>query len=165
MVIPEDALLTAGLALAHAAWSVSDLEDGELLCPLAMVQRSDGYQLIRYEADSQEEAIATGKAEMSRSDPEIKAWAFAREGLFRETSGPVDAISVDFWSLGMASAGTLVQRFAPCAKAGKFRLLGEPLLVLGGVAQEPAHAQAPLQLVQAGIRQHSEVAKLWDTWQ
>jgi len=156
--------MAAGLALAHAAWSVSDLEDGDLLCPLAMVQRPDGYHLIRFEAKTQEEAIAIGKAEMSKADPAIRAWAFAREGHFRESAGPVDVISVDFWSVGMASAGTLVQRFVPYA-TGTFRLLGDPLLVLEGVAQDAMNAQAPLELVQAGIRQHSEAAKLWDTWQ
>jgi hypothetical protein len=154
----------AGFALAHATWSVSDLEEGELLCPLAFVQRSDRLDLARFEAPSQEQAISNGKEAMRRLDSSVAAWAFAREGLYRENSDGVDVISVDFWAPGMGSPATLLQRFVPNAGTGKFRLIGEPTLVVDGVAQRPEEASASLELVLSGVQQHPKVASLWNSW-
>jgi len=39
MSIPTIALRLAGFVLAHAAWSISDVPRGELLVPLAIVER------------------------------------------------------------------------------------------------------------------------------
>src|SRR4051812_395451 len=78
--LPHTALALAGFALAHAAWSISDTEDGELLCPLAVVESKDGARrLMRFEADTQEEAIVAGKAAMRDATGDAAAWAFARE--------------------------------------------------------------------------------------
>lgn len=38
MPVPEATALLAGFVLAHAAWSVSDLPEGQLLVPLAMIE-------------------------------------------------------------------------------------------------------------------------------
>lgn len=39
---PQRALALAGFVLAHAAWSLSDTDDDDLLCPLSVVERGDG---------------------------------------------------------------------------------------------------------------------------
>jgi len=56
-------LLLAGSVLAHAAWSISDAPD--LLVPLAIVERNGQREVMRFEADTQPEAIAHGKAKMA----------------------------------------------------------------------------------------------------
>ena len=53
MVPPDSLMLLAGFVLAHAAWSVSDLPKGELLVPLAVVEKNGQRQLLRFEAQTQ----------------------------------------------------------------------------------------------------------------
>ena len=78
---PPSALPLAGFVLAHAAWSVSDLPEEDLLCPLALLEDSEGgRRLVRFEAESQEQAITLGKETLSSPDAGTNAWAFAREG-------------------------------------------------------------------------------------
>jgi len=66
-VTPDSVVLLAGFVLAHAAWSVSDLPKGELLVPLAVVETGGKRQLLRFEAQTQEQSIAEAKATLSSS--------------------------------------------------------------------------------------------------
>jgi hypothetical protein len=70
---------------------------------------------------------------------------------------------IDVWAKGMSVPLTIVQRFERFTKHGRFKLLGEPMLTLGGqVVSLPAGAiDAQLR---PGINQHSKVSSLWDTW-
>lgn len=52
MVAPDSLVILAGFVLAHAAWSVSDVPKGELLVPLAVVEKNGQRQLLRFEAQS-----------------------------------------------------------------------------------------------------------------
>ena len=79
----ESTLHLAGLALAHAAWSVSDLERGQALAPLAFVRRGTDLQLLRFEAETQELAIQGGRAALAQQQSTLDAWAFAREASLR----------------------------------------------------------------------------------
>ncbi|SRR5260370_12325334 len=97
----ESALLLAGFALAHAAWSISDAPD--LLVPLAIVERSGQRELMRFEAGTQQEAITRGKAHMHALTGEYDDWAFAREGLQNEHGRKTDVISVDIGVKGKCS--------------------------------------------------------------
>jgi hypothetical protein len=164
MLTAEQGLLLAGFVLAHAAWNVSDLPKGELLVPLAVVERSGQRELVRFEADTQEEAISRGKAAMVTLGTTVDGWAFARDGLFREASGTVDALSVDFWAKGMDAPATVVQRYEPYANAGRFRLIGDPVLVLGGKAQTPDQAKPLLAALLRGVEQHPKARALWADW-
>jgi hypothetical protein len=76
-----ETLHLAGFALAHAAWNVSDLTPDDLLAPLAFIEESGERRLVRFEADTQEEASRSGKAAMEEASQSADAWAFAREGL------------------------------------------------------------------------------------
>lgn len=162
MVIPESALLLAGFVLAHAAWSVSDAP--ELLVPLAIVERSGQRETMRFEATTQQEAIAQGKAKMATLGGDVDEWAFAREGLFDERGGKVDVISIDIGAKGSAQRITLIQRFEPYAKRKHFRLLGDPEVVIDGNLQDSAKVKDLLAIVRRGVSQHSKVASLWDSW-
>jgi len=96
--IPESSLLLAGFVLAHAAWSISDTQD--LLCPIAVVEERGSRKLLRFEAATQVEAIANGKAKMAAINGKVDRWAFAREGLIHEGETEVDVISVGIGTRG-----------------------------------------------------------------
>lgn len=162
--IPEPAGLLAGFVLAHAVWNVSDLPEGALLVPLAVVEVGSERRLMRFEAENQERAIAEGKSAMRDAMATADAWAFARDGLIDRRGQKVDVLSVDFWATGMAKPATLVQEYQPPARFGRFHLLGDPVLVLEGAAQAPAAASDVLDRVRTGIRSHAKVAGLWDSW-
>jgi hypothetical protein len=161
-MIPESALLLAGFVLAHAAWSISDAPD--LLVPLALVERNGQREIMRFEADTQEEAIAPGKAEMATLSRDVDEWAFAREGLFNQKEGKVDVISIDIGVKGNTQRITLIQRFEPYAKRNHFRLLGDPEVVIDGHLQDSTKVKGLLVSVRRGVSQHSKVAPLWDGW-
>ena len=164
MPLPNAGLLLAGFILAHSAWSVSDLPKGELLTPLAIVQQGGQRSLTRFEAKSQAEAITSGKAAMARLGSSVDAWAFARDGLIRESGAPVSVLTIDFWAKGMKSPATIVQRYEPFATRGKFRILGEPMFVIQGVVQQPKAAKPWIATVLAGIKQHPKASPLWSSW-
>jgi len=161
--IPEAAAVLAGFVLAHAAWSVSDLPKGELLVPVAFVKVNGERRLLRFEAETQELAIERGMSAMQEATFTADAWAFARDGLFERGGHKVDILSVDFWAKGMPKPVTLVQEYQPFAKSGKFRIVGDPMVVIEGVVQGPAAASV-LRGVRAGIRSHPKVGGLWDSW-
>jgi len=162
IMIPESALLLAGFVLAHAAWSISDAP--VLLVPLAIVEQNGQREIIRFEAETQEEAISQGKAKMATLGTEVDAWAFAREGLFNENGQKVDVISVDIRARGSDQKLTLIQRFEPYGKRKHFRLISDPVVVINGQIQDSAKVKDLLASVLRGVSQHSKVATLWDQW-
>lgn len=165
--LPQPALSLAGFALAHAAWSISDTEDGELLCPLAVVEARDGTRrLVRFEADTQEEAIIAGKTAMREAAHDAAAWAFAREAAWRKMGSDQagDVLAVDFWATGMSSAATIMQHFNRAANGGRFRIGGVPLLVVGGIQLATDVASPSITAIMDGVRAHAAVAELWPTW-
>jgi hypothetical protein len=162
--VADDAVLLAGWALAHAAWSLSDAPEGERLCPLAFVQEGEAFKLIRFEADSQEVAIREAKSFLAGEGATKDGWAFAREGLMRDPNGlSGDVISVDAWAQGMESPIVFVQHFRSAA-TGRFALIGEPILAIEGVEQRGDGVRAHLDRLREGIRQHPSAGELWDGW-
>jgi hypothetical protein len=162
MALPESALLLAGFVLAHAAWSISDAP--ELLVPMAAVEQNGQRKMMRFVADTQQEAIAHGKSEMTALGNDVDDWAFAREGVLDEKGERADVISVDIGVRGSAQRITLIQRFEPYAKRHRFRLLGDPQVSIDGQIQDPAKVKDLLTTVRRGVGQHPKVALLWDTW-
>ena len=163
-MIPESALILAGFVLAHAAWSVSDLPKGQLLVPLAIVEKDGKRQLQRFEAKTQEQAIAEGKATLAKQQLTLDAWAFAREGLMTEAGRKVDVITVDVWVKGMPQPISFIQKFTPYS-SGTFRIHGPPTVVVDGKVVEAAVAASYISGVSKGVQQHPKVAPLWDRWQ
>lgn len=130
-MIPDAAIVLAGYVLAHAAWSVSDLPDGELLVPLAIVEVSSQHALTRFEAETQAEAIEQGKKYVVAQRSSASSWAFAREGQMKTRTGSVDVIVVGAWSVGMSEPIAFIQPFQPFA-VGAFKLLGSAVAVVAG---------------------------------
>jgi hypothetical protein len=165
--LPQPGLSLAGFALAHAAWSLSEAEDGELLCPLAVVEARDGERkLTRFEADTQEQAIIAGKIAMREATGEAAAWAFAREGAWRKMGSDQagDVLAIDFWATGMPSTATLSQPFNRATNGGRFRVGGVPTLVVGNTLLPAEIAIPSITVIMAGVRAHAAVAELWQTW-
>ena len=166
--LSSDALYLAGFVLAHAAWSVSDLREDELLCPLAMVEGAGGRRLARFEAPSQAEAIGAGQAALKGAIANGETVAFAREGTWRpvEAGQPADdVLTVEFCDESMERPAVILQRFRRQAPNAPFRLLGEPTLVVDGSVVESANARDALDDLFLGVRSHSAVRDLWDSWQ
>lgn len=164
---PPRSLALAGFVLAHAAWSVSDTADDELLCPLAMIDRATGRDVRRFEAATQEDAIRAGQVAMAQASADAEAWAFAREGAWRPTAlaTPHDVLVVDFWARGMTAPATLLQPFERATKRGRFRIVGAATLVWAGQLVEAVETRAALEAIGAGIATHPKVAELWAAWQ
>jgi hypothetical protein len=165
--LPQSGLSLAGFALAHAAWSISDTEDGELLCPLAVIETlGGGRRLMRFAADSQEAAIIAGKAAMREATVEAGAWAFAREAVWRkmgiEQTG--DVLAVDFWATGMPGAATIMQHFNRATNGSRFRISATPTLVFDGIRLSADVAAPSIAAIMAGVNAHTAVAELWPTW-
>jgi hypothetical protein len=166
--LPQPGLSLAGFALAHAAWSLSDSEDDELLCPLAVIESREGERrLLRFEAESQEEAIIAGKTAVREATADVAAWAFAREAAWRkmDSEDRSHVLAIDFWAMGMPSAATIMQHFSRATHGGRFRIEAVPALVVNG-NQLPVSVAAPsITAIMAGVQSHAAVAELWPTWQ
>ena len=163
MVPPDSLILLAGFVLAHAAWSVSDLPKGELLVPLAVVEKNGQRQLLRFEAQTQALAIAEGKTTLTNRQAQLDAWAFGREGLMPEGPGKVDVLTVDAWAKGMARPITFVQRFSPYS-SGAFGIKGDAMVVVDGKVLEGTEAARVVRRLYDGVLQHPKAGQLWQGW-
>jgi hypothetical protein len=163
MPITESVLTLAGFVFAHATWSVSDLPNGELLVPLAVVEKSGQRQLLRFEAESQERAIAEGKAMLATHEQDLDAWAFAREGQVDEGGTSVDVLTIEAKSRGERASVVFLQRFRPFA-AGGFKLLGQPTVSIGGKVLSEAEAKPLIAQLLYGVKTHSKAAGQWPEW-
>ncbi len=165
MEIPDFAALLAGLALAHGALVVSSLPEGELLVPVALTQREgEPFTMEAFEAPSQAEAVANGKAAMERLVTGDRAWALVRDGLLTEGDRKVDALVLDFWGPGMTSPMTLLQKYRPATSAEGFQLLGPVLVSIGGRIQTDSSARPLIIIVEDGIQQHPKAGAHWQSW-
>lgn len=163
MRISENTLHLAGFALAHAAWSVSDLSAGDLLCPLAFVEEAGERKLLRFEAASQEQAIGNALATLDEKRLLGNSWAFVREGVVRKGEEELDVLVAMVWAPGMAEPLCFTQPFEPFAKRGTFRVLGK-LEVVNVEGSTEGHDMIA-EIVREGIFQHSKVAPLWPQWE
>ncbi len=163
MLFADSLLTLAGFVFAHAAWSVSDLPKGELLVPLAIAEKSGQRQLLRFEASSQEQAIAEGKSMLAKHEKDLDAWAFAREGQMKEDGTYVDVLTVEAKHRGAGSSVVFVQRFQPFANGG-FKFLGSPIVSVGGKTLPAAEAKPLLVKLLAGVQTHAKAAEHWSKW-
>ena len=162
-MVGDLAVLLAGFVLAHCAWSVSDLPRGELLVPMAMIEKSGYRQLLRFQADTQEQAIADGKATLAKRQADLDAWAFGREGLMQEGLAKVDVLTIDAWGKGMArpspsSRSSLLPRPEPFGSSAIRSIF------VDGKAVEGAEAARLLKTLGDGVRQHPKVGQLIESW-
>lgn len=151
----------AGFTLGHALWNACDFEEGELLCPLAFVETGEGRELLRFEADSQEEAIENAYQEFSQIEG-LASWAFAREGVLNTTSGRVEVIVVEAWTEGMETPVVFAQQYEPNT-AGEFALLGPTLVIENGILKSE-RVEPMREALKRGVQTHEKAAVLWDAW-
>jgi hypothetical protein len=57
--------------------------EGELLYPFALIETNGLRRVLRFEAESQEEAIESAKHQLDSLKTSSDMWAFAREGIMR----------------------------------------------------------------------------------
>jgi hypothetical protein len=160
----ESAARFGGFVMAHAALIASELVDGELVCPFAVVTKGENREVLNFEADTQAEAVEKGKASLLEFNDHVDLWALAREGLQSHPDSPhkTDVLLVSAWARGMQKPLNLIQAFAP-AHAGGFALLGE-LEILNDTEVLPLESQAALLVhARAGIGSHPRNVP-WVAW-
>ena len=162
--LTSDPVLLLGFTLAHAAWSIAEAEAEELLCPLAFLERHGNLELVRFESNTQEDAISKGRDYINLYKENAVASSFAREGLFPEQNKKVDALLVECWAKNDTDHYGIIQKFIPNEGKGKFRLLGEPIILIDGVIQTEETASVLKGKLERGIQAHSKVAQLWSQW-
>lgn len=165
MEISASVFRFGGFVLAHAALIASNQDKGELICPFAVVAKDDNRQLIDFEAATQEEAVAKGKASLDEYREHVDFWSFAREGLYSviDQPGPkTDVLLVSAWAPGMIDTIEIMQQFVP-SYPGPFVLLGEPDIFIDGKVQREEAATSVRSLVSEGIKQHPK-GNRWATW-
>ncbi|MGA3237193.1 MAG: hypothetical protein ABSG03_12875 [Bryobacteraceae bacterium] len=161
-MISDPTLLLGGFTLAHALGSIADVD--ELLCPLALVERHGKRELLRFEADTQEEAISAGKEHLRANVVDADRWAFAREGLLNLDGSKVDVMAVDLMDKTLPKPIELIQMYEPFAKRGRFRVIGEPTIVIDTVTQDRDVMDQLLPKIREGVQEHGIVAPLWSGW-
>jgi len=156
MPIPDNALNLAGFALAQAVKNISLLGEDDALCPFAIVEQAGKRTNTPFEAPKHDIAIARGKEAMSQAGKTADAWAFAREDLTQQGKDPFDAISIDFWTKGMKSPATLIQRFELPNGHRKIHLIGDPGLVIDSIVQDPGEVGHLIRHIMQGVVQHRQ---------
>ncbi|NIP46145.1 MAG: hypothetical protein GWN21_07255 [Gammaproteobacteria bacterium] len=163
--IPDDVLLFAGYTLAHAAYSISDVEEGELLIPFAMTEVGGEQNIARFESDSQADAIASGKRYMASMKRKSDLWTLAREGTIKAADEKdVDALVVSAGCTGLEETLAVIQPFRPNRGRDEFAILPTAAVVIGGQIEEGEEHFRLITIVLEGVSYHPKAA-LWDTWQ
>lgn len=162
--LASDPILLLGFTLAHAAWSIAEAEAEELLCPLALIGQNEKLELIRFESETQEDAISKGTEYINLHKDNISVSSFAREGLFTEQNNETDVIVVECWAKNELEHYSIIQKFIPNEGKGKFRLLDEPIILINGVIQVEGRATELKEKIEQGVLSHSAVAPLWNQW-
>ena len=162
--ISEAVAVLAGFVLAHAAWSISDLPNGEGFVPLAVVVMNGERHLQRFHAETPEAAAAKGRETMRAATSAADAWAFAHTAV-TETRGNVKtAVYVEFWSKGMPAPAAVMQTYQPLTRDAKFKILGDPVVEVDGMPLASDAVVAVLRSIRKGVASHPKVAALWESW-
>jgi hypothetical protein len=164
MTIPDGVLLIAGYVLAHAAYSVSDLQSGELLIPLAVTQTGEEQEVVRFEAETQEEAIANAKLELEKLKASVDIYAFAREGSMKLEDGKeIDVITIDAWEKGLKHKVSVIQPYKPNNGNNEFKIMPGTMVVVDGETLEPEIENRFIEIVEEGITYHP-IGASWSGW-
>jgi len=164
MTIPDGVLLIAGYVLAHATYSVSDLNSGELLIPLAVTQTGETQEVLRFEAETQEEAIVKAKKELNKLKSSVDIYAFAREGrLKQENEKEIDVIIIDAWEKGLNHKVTIIQPFKPNNGNSEFKILPGTMVVIDGESLDSKKENDFIKIVEEGISYHPK-GMYWNEW-
>jgi len=110
--LPDEAIEYAGFVLVHCAAIADANREGELICPFAVLADPDGKQVVNFESETQEEAVAKGWASLGEAKSRKVWWAFGREGIYRDPDGKgTDVFTVTVWTPRMKHHHSFSQRF------------------------------------------------------
>lgn len=161
----DSAIWFGGLVISHAAWIASDIEEGSLLCPFAIIQTGDERRVVAFESESHAKSVQQGKASLSEYRDTADFWGFARDGLLaypESAQQEVDVLTVSSWGQGLDEPVILRQRYMP-KKRGRFKLLGSiEIAVHGLIVPEPAQTSFR-SLAISGVESHPR-GVLWQNW-
>ena len=164
-MISTAALKLGGFALAHAANIVSDLTPPNLLVPFALCEDQAGAKTLNiFEAATQEQAVARGKAFMASLPGAFQRCAFARDGIWRGQDGSgMDALTVTFWERGQESELTISQRYKSPGRSA-FGLIGEAIVIEDGNVLEGVAAESVTRGFLAGVADYPDGQARWRRW-
>lgn len=156
----------AGFALAHAAWSISDLTSGQTLTPFVLSEQDGARELMRLEMPTQAAAIEEGKRAVQALTGRVDAWAFARDGMLRMRDEPSaqHVLVVEFGSRDADVPHVVIQAYEPLAANHRFRILGPPMITRGGELLNEQETRALFERIEAGIQEHPAAVELWPQW-
>lgn len=100
---------------------------------------------------------------LKEHENDIDAWAYAREGQLSEAGEYVDVLTIEAKAHGMPESIIFVQRFQPYA-TGRFKLIGEPIVSIGGKLVSPEEAKQLIAQLRLGVQSHGKAAALWNEW-
>lgn len=157
--VSENALRLAGFLLAHATWIIADLEPGQLYVPQALCLKDGELSLNVFEADTQVEAVANGKAFMEKEAGNFDGCAFARDGLVRQGEKAIDTLTIDMANEDGDFVLTMIQ---PYSKQEEMRLLGsETFLTPEGSVTADATGDALRPIIREGADSHASAIENW----
>ena len=168
-VLEDEAARLAGRALAYAALNLSDLPEGALLVPFVTFIKRPGdprfarEDLVRFVANTQDEAFAAARVRIAEMQEHVNGWAFAREGLIRDADGtPMDVIVVESWAQGDEEPMSMVQPYRPAVALGGFALLGQ--LRIADAQIELNEAIRLIEVAEAAAHRDPSAGQLWSRW-
>jgi hypothetical protein len=155
----------AGMALAHAVWSI---EDGETLCTMAMLQEGEERSVLRYEAETIAESVAEALADLKPRLVDGSFAALVYDGFYTGDDGVRrDALIMELLEANepgesantAAQVGRIIQQYTP-GKRSLFRktrvaLVGRPI----AIGELPEEA---VRLVVEGALEHEKVRDLFE---
>jgi hypothetical protein len=163
-VVTPKALELAGFLLAHASWVTSELNDGELYVPQVLCEAQNGErELFVFEAETQQAAIDKAKDFLAAENGKYASCAFARDGRVNPGNGYVDVLIVDVVEGELPPKLTIIQPYRPAA-SGKFRLLGQELVLTDAGELDADALKKAAASLQAGAEGHPGAAEQWRVW-
>jgi hypothetical protein len=170
MIEPTNrSLHMAGFALAHAAFSICEMTDGNLI-PFGLFRRwsllAPKTELSRFLTGTLEGAVAAGRSEVVARKPKCQCWALAFETFLTHSGGKVDAFTIEAGDKKMPVPFTVVQPFRPFA-SGIFQLLGPPGFVIGDIGGRMAEGEAFARFareLREGVWNHPKAPARWQAW-
>ena len=162
MELSSDVVSFGAFVLAHCAAIAAGNEQGELICPFAVVIKDGHRQSVDFEADSQADAMSKGWEHFEHVAAEVDYWALGREGYYAFADGKSDVLVVTAWKQGMERSFTLMHRFRPSG-SDSFQLFGRPELIIdGNLFSQPDHPFFAMAIAD-GIANHPK-GHLWKVW-
>jgi hypothetical protein len=167
---PTDrALHMAGFALAHAAFSVCELAEGNL-APFGLFRRwsllAPKTEMSRFFTGTLEGAVAAGRSEVAARKMKCQCWALAFESYLTYSGGKVDAFTIEAGDKKMSVHFSVLQPFQPFA-SGTFKLLGPPGFVMGNIEGRIVEGEAAGRFTRAlrqGVDNHPKAPACWQRW-